>query len=90
MAEILGTSRFRDTNLIKTRRGAETFGLVEGFDALRDMSGDQFTFLTIPNGLEGRPDLISFEVYGNVRLSWVIVLGEVIKIPTSQFVRSLF
>lgn len=98
----MAISRFNNTRLIKTRNGLETYGLVEGLDVLKNLTGDQFTEYTVENGYAGRPDLIAFKFYGQVGykfaltlsnrpreiLSWPLV-GDVIKIPDPDLVRSL-
>jgi len=103
MAQLLNTSRFIKTPLTKTRSGRETYGVVEGFDRLKNIAGDNFQFFTVDSCLSGRPDLIAHQFYGNSHLEWVIVIvnrpknplnwpaaGEVIKIPNNTFIRSLF
>lgn len=98
----LSYSRFRNTDLIRTRNGAETYGLMEGFDALKNMNGDQYDEWSTENGYDGRPDLISLKFYNLSFYDWVIVMGnrpkntinwpksgEVIKIPRMSFVRTL-
>ena len=96
-------SRFKDTNFILTKDGHETYGLAEGLDALRTITGDQLDPpYRVPNSFESRPDLIANLKYDNSHLEWVIVLanrpkntigwpraGDIIKIPKREFVRTL-
>jgi len=102
MATLLGTSRFIKTPLIQSRSGKITYGLIEGFNKIKFITENNFTYYTVPNGLNGRPDLIARDYYGNSHLEWVIVLanrpkntlnwpsiGDVIKIPNDSFVRSV-
>jgi hypothetical protein len=99
---VLSTSRFRYTPLVTTRSGNDTYGLVSGFDALKNMTDDQYDSWVVLNNFEGRPDLIAFEFYTNPQLEWVIVFanrslntlnwpktGDLIKIPKKPFVESL-
>lgn len=98
---ILSTSRFFKTSLVLTRDGKETYGRMDGFDSIKNINGDNFTFYTVPNELEGRADLIADNFYGDSHLEWVLVIanaaknplnwpksGEVIKVPDEEFVRS--
>lgn len=102
MAFITGTSRFRKTPLIKTRDGKDTYGRVVGFDALRNLNIEDFTWYTVQSQFNGRPDLIAANNYGDPQLEWVLVLankpfntinwpatGERIKIPRNTFIRGL-
>lgn len=99
---VLSTSRFRYTNLVTTRSGNDTYGLVSGFDALKNIQENQYDKYVVPNKYEGRPDLIAFEFYNNPQLDWAITLsnrplnplnwpktGDLIKIPKKSFVESL-
>ena len=99
---VLSYSRFRNTSLILTKEGAETYGLMEGFNALKNMTGDQYFEWPTDNALAGRPDLIAHKFYNLSHYEWVIVFanhprnplnwpksGEVIKIPKIEFVRTL-
>ena len=102
MASLLPTSRFKYTSLIKTKDGKDTYSRMEGFDALKNISGENFQFYTVPNTVEGRPDLIASNFYGNQHLEWVLVIanhptnplnwpksGDIIKIPNRSFINGL-
>lgn len=96
-------SRFKDTAFILTKDGQETYGLTEGLDSLRVITGDQLEPpYKVPNSMEGRPDLIANLKYQNSHLEWIIVLanrprntvgwpraGDIIKIPKKSFVRTI-
>lgn len=103
MAQLLSTSRFIKTPLIKTRSGKSTYGIIEGFDRLKNIQGNEYQSFTVDNSIAGRPDKIAARFYGDPHLEWIIVLanrpknplnwpraGEVIKVPFNNFVRSLF
>lgn len=103
MAVLLNTSRFIKTPLTKTRDGKDTYGIIQGFDSLRDIDGDNIESFLVDSCYSGRPDLIAQLFYGNPHLEWVIVFanrpkntlnwpkaGSTIKIPRNTFVRSLF
>jgi len=103
MAQLLNVSRFIKTPLTKTRSGRDTYGVIEGFDRLKNITGDDYDSFTVDSSLSGRVDLIAHQFYGNSHLEWVIVIanrpknplnwpatGEVIKVPKNTFVRSLF
>lgn len=103
MATLLNTSRFINSSLIKTRSGRDTFGLVDGFDTLRNITGDNVTFYTADSSDVGRPDKLAAKFYGDPHLEWIIIFanrpknplnwpsaGDTIKIPNNSFVRSLF
>lgn len=98
----LSYSRFRNTPLVLTRNGAETYGLMAGFESLKNMNGDQYQEWIVDNEYEGRPDQIALKFYSLSFYDWVIVMsnrpkntlnwpktGEVIKIPNIEFVRTL-
>lgn len=101
MAFISSSSRFRRTNLLKTRLGKDTYGLINGFDEIKFIKENNYQEYTVPNSEEGRPDLISVRFYGDPQKEWVIVLanhpknplnwpktGDIIKVPYPSFVRS--
>ena len=103
MAQLTRTSRFRRTSLVKTRTGLETYGLVSGFNNIKFIKDINVRYETIDNTESGRPDLIADRVYGNSHLEWILVFanrpknplnwpvaGEVIKIPTNEFVKGIF
>ena len=103
MAQLLGTSRFIKTPLIKTRDGKDTYSIIEGFESLKKLSGENFQYYVVENCFVGRVDLIANNFYGDSHLEWVIVLanspknplnwpaaGASIKIPNNTYVRSLF
>ena len=93
-------SRFIDTDPIKFN-GIETFGKWQAPSFLdRSVLGeDDIIKLQIENRLEGRPDLIALEQYGNSLLEWVVVMfnkpknplnwpltGEIIELPATVIV----
>jgi small nuclear ribonucleoprotein (snRNP)-like protein len=99
----LSYSRFRNTSLVKTQNGAETYGLMEGFDVLKNLTGDQYQNWITENKYEGRPDLIALFFYNLSYYDWVIIManrpknplnwpktGDVIKIPNLSLIRTLF
>jgi len=103
MPSLLNTSRFIKTPLTKTRDGKDTYGIMQGFDSLKNIDGDNVESFSVDSAYSGRPDLIAQLFYGNSHLEWVIVIanrpkntlnwpsaGDVIKIPRNTFVRSLF
>jgi hypothetical protein len=99
----LSFSRFRRSDLIKTRDGAETYGRMEVYGELfRNLSGDNVFEWKVQNNFEGRPDLIAYDFYGVSHYEWIIVFanrpknplnwpktGDVIKIPSREFIRSI-
>jgi hypothetical protein len=98
----LSYSRFRKTDLIRTKSGAETYGLMSGYDVLKNLTGDQYDNWITENEFEGRPDLISLKFYNVTFYDWMIVMsnrpkntvnwpktGETIKIPKLDLVRVL-
>jgi hypothetical protein len=98
----LSYSRFRNTKLITTRNGNETYGLMDGFDELKNLNGDQYDEWIVSNEYEGRPDLVSYNFYNVSFYDWIIVMsnrpkntlnwpktGESIKIPKLSFIRTL-
>jgi hypothetical protein len=98
----LSYSRFRNTPLVRTRNGAETYGLMEGFDILKNLKGDQYGEWIVTNEYEGRPDLIALKFYVLSYYDWIIVManrpkntlnwpktGETIKIPKLNLIRTL-
>ena len=98
----LSYSRFRNTPLVKTKNGAETYGLMEGFDILKHLTGDQYEEWIVLNEYEGRPDLIGGKFYSSTFYDWVIIManrpkntlnwpktGETIKIPNIDIIRTL-
>jgi hypothetical protein len=98
----LSYSRFKYTPLVKTRNGSETYGLMSGFDALKNMTGEQYENWTVTNQYEGRPDLIANSFYHLSYYDFVIIIanrpknplnwpktGDIIKIPNIDFVRTL-
>lgn len=102
MANLSGVSRFKKTSLIKTKDGRETYGIMSGFDRIKNIKDDEFNFFTVSNGFEGRCDLIAAQNYGDPHLEWIIVIsnrvknplnwpkaGDVIKLPRLDFVRSV-
>lgn len=103
MAQYLSTSRFIKTPLIMSRSGKSTYGVVQGFDRLKNIKGNEYNALLVDGTNRGRPDLIALDAYGDSHLGWVIVfankpknplnwpeVGEVIKVPTRSFVRGLY
>ena len=99
---VLSTSRFRYTNLVTTKSGNDTYGLVSGFDDLKNLQDDQYNSWLVPNNIDGRSDLIAYKFYANPQLEWVIIFanrplnpfnwpktGDLIKIPKKSFVESL-
>lgn len=100
---VLSFNRFRRSDLIKTRDGAETYGRMEVYgDLLRNISGDDLIEWNVDNQFEGRPDLIANLFYGVSHYEWIIVFanrpknplnwpktGDTIKIPKRDFVRSI-
>lgn len=95
-------SRFKRTNLIKTRSGAETYGLMEGFDILRNSKTTDFNNYIVPGEYEGRPDLIAQHFLGSSFYEWMIVMsnrpknplgwpkvGQLIRIPNKTLLKSL-
>lgn len=102
MAFLTGVSRFRRTDLIKTRSGRDTYGIISGFDGIKNVPDDQVTMYTVPSGYEGRAELIAAENYGDPHMEWVLVIsnavknplnwpraGETIKIPRLTYVRGV-
>lgn len=98
----LSYSRFRNTPLIKTKNGAETYGLMDGFSSLKNMTGDQYEEWIVTNEYEGRPDLIALKFYSLSFYEFIITMsnrpkntlnwpktGDTIKIPNMDFVRKL-
>lgn len=103
MAVLLNTSRFTKTSLVRTRNNKDTYGVMEGFDKLKSITGENYTFYTVDNSEYGRTDLLASKFYGNPHLEWVLVMankpknpmnwpsvGEVIIVPNPNFVRALF
>lgn len=103
MAQLLNTSRFIKTPLQKTREGKDTYGIIQGFDSLKNLSGEFYTMFTVDTCFAGRADLIAHNFYGDSHLEWIIVMvnrpknplnwpaaGDTIKIPKNTYVRSLF
>lgn len=103
MAQLLGTSRFIKTPLVKTRSGKDTYSIIEGFESLKELSGDNYQVYVVDSSYAARADLIAQNFYGDSHLEWVIVLanrpknplnwpaaGESIKVPRNTYVRSLF
>lgn len=64
-----------------TRSGKTTYGRIEGFDNLKNPPASQLMSFTVPNYMEGRPDIISNMFYQTVQLEWVIVLANHPKNP---------
>lgn len=98
----LSYSRFRNTPLVKTKNGSETYGLMSGFDILKNLNGDQYINWTCENGYDGRPDLIALKFYNLSYYDWIIIManrpkntlnwpstGSTIKIPNISLVRTL-
>ena len=103
MARLLNTSRFIKTPLTATRDGRSTYGVFEGFEALKNIKGNEYQAFVVDGSFAGRADRIAKEFYGDPHLEWVIVIanrpknplnwpktGDVIKIPNNTFVRGLF
>lgn len=99
---VLNTSRFRYTALTTTKNGRETYGLVSGFNALKNMTPNQYITWTVLSQYAGRPDLIANYFYTDVQKEWFVVFankplntfnwpntGDKIKIPLKSFVESL-
>jgi len=102
MANLTGVSRFKKTSLIKTKRGIDTYGIMSGYDRIKNIQEDEFDFFNVTSGFEGRCDLIAAQNYGDPHLEWVIVIsnriknpfnwpkaGDVIILPRSDFVRGV-
>lgn len=102
MASSTGVSRFRKTGLIQTRSGKDTYGIMSGYDELKNISEENYRMYYVEAGYEGRCDLIAFQQYGDPHLEWVLVFanrvknpfnwpkaGETIKLPNSSYVRRI-
>lgn len=74
-------SRFRHTPLI-VEDGKETYGTWVEPDFLKTRpSDDNVGFFQVTNQLEGRPDLISNQVYGTPLLDWVLIAFNKVRDP---------
>jgi hypothetical protein len=105
MAFLTGVSRFKNTDLIKSRSGKDTYGRVSGFDALKNITDDESNYIkfVVSSGYEGKASLIASDNYGDPHLEWVLIFanhvlnpfnwpkaGETIIIPKLSFIRTLF
>lgn len=99
MASFTGVSRFRRSDLITTRSGRSTYGIVD-YESFKNIDEENYNLLRVNSGYEGRADLIAFEQYGDSHLGWVLVYanavknplnwpkpGDLIKVPKSSYVR---
>jgi hypothetical protein len=66
-------SRFKNTELIVVN-GVETFGrwVPASFLTIRPPE-DQIGVFQTTSQTEGRPDLISYAIYGNAQFDWVLI-----------------
>lgn len=66
-------SRFKDTELVIVD-GKETFGRWKPFSFLTQRPPSEFIgVFQVTSALEGRPDLISNNLYGTPNLDWVLL-----------------
>lgn len=73
MAELDQFSRFQTTDPIIID-GVETFGSWRRPSFLRERPTDDFIgVFQVTSAIEGRPDLISNELYGTPLLDWVLI-----------------
>jgi len=66
-------SRFSRTEMIIVDNN-ETFGVWKTYSFLKQRPRDEdIGVFQVTNDLEGRPDLISFRIYGTPLLDWVLI-----------------
>ena len=53
---------------------------------IKNLESYKYRYAVIPNGMAGRPDLISFDVYGTVDYWWLILVVNQITDPFEQLV----
>jgi hypothetical protein len=95
-------NRFKYTDLITTRNGNETYGLMSGFNDLKNITDENYIKWTVESDYEGRPDMIANKFYRTPYYEWIVVFanrpknplnwpktGDIIKIPSDQFVKKL-
>lgn len=66
-------SRFSRTEMVIVD-GCETFGRWKSYSFLKERPADEnIEVFQVPSSMEGRPDLISQQVYGTPLLDWVLI-----------------
>ena len=100
MAIYGSTSRFKNTQIIKTDDGKITPALMKRFDFLDNLPDSDLLTIEVTGRYAGRPDLISNRLYGTTRYKWILFLfnnvtnpfdgwpkaGTAIKVPSSASV----
>ena len=76
------TSRFKLTELVSDQ-GLQVPGIMKKFDFLdRDKLGDSNIMrLEIKDDRAGRPDLISYDIYGTPLFKWILIIFNNITNP---------
>ena len=100
MLELDLYSRFKGTGTTLLD-SCEVFGVWTKPSLLtRVLRDDQIQYYVVNNSKAGRPDLISYEIYGTTLLDWLVIAfnrgevlnwpraGQVIKLPISSLVLS--
>ena len=97
-------SRFKDTDLIKSVNGVDTYGLFKKYSFLDqdNVSVDSTIKIVIDSTLAGRPDLISTKLYSTPIYDWIVIMfnrvqnpfewpkiGDVIKAPSKSIVMGI-
>jgi len=59
---------------------------VEFSNFIENMDNNDFKVAIIPEGMDGRPDLLAYQVYGTSDLWWAIMLANRIEDATTQLV----
>jgi len=81
MAELGEFSRFINTDEVVVD-GKETLGVWQPPNFIKARpSDDQIGIFRVTNAVEGRPDLISQQLYGTPKLFWVLIAFNKIRNP---------